>query len=88
MPVIKYRDKTLFQALQKSKSALKRLYLGETVFDDTVSKSGFSKHRYDGVYEFIQKHFEKVTWDTAALFSKHNKMELRDVMRNKTDFLV
>lgn len=90
VPVIKYRDKTLFSSTAEIKvSAETPFTLEKRFLMDTVSKKRFFKaYVNDDVYEFVHKLFEKAYLGHSRLYSVNNKiMELRDLLRIKTEFL-
>jgi hypothetical protein len=89
VPVIKYRDKTLFSSnaeisiSPKTPPSLEKRFL-----IDTVSKKRFYKaYVNDQFYKLIHKLFEKAYLGNNHLLSVNNKiMELRESLKIKTEF--
>jgi hypothetical protein len=90
VPVIKYRDKTLFSSSAEIQASAQTPFTVEKRFlMDTVSKKRFFKaYVNDGLYDFVHKVFEKAYLGHNRLYTVNNKlMELREVLRIKTEFL-
>ncbi len=90
VPVIKYRDKTIFSSQAQTSISKDEPYSLEKRFVmDTVSRKRFYKaYVNDDFYEFIHKLFEKAYLGHNNLLPINNKiMELREMLKIKTEFV-